>query len=176
MKSDARRSIVIATKKKKPKSAANTPVETSLSTVSGSGNGLKVTDTTSKICKPFTVQVMVFNPKSGYKVEVQVEKSCTPQADAVWKLVFDLYKKQASGSEFDQLVHVSYTGGTPVEQRGLESTAAKGLNDKQADVLINRAGPAVLDLENSSTMPPEQLEQTKAEVKAAAKDVATFAL
>ncbi len=119
---------------------------------------------------------MVFAPKSGYKIEVDIEKSCTPQAEAVWKLVFDLYKKQEAGDGFDQLVHVSYTGGTPVEQQGLEATAAKGINGKQADVLVNRVAPAVLDLENAKALPPQQLEEVKSEVKAAAKDVASFAL
>jgi len=162
----------VATKKTqlKPKpAAAASPAATNAADI-------KVVDTTTKTCKPFIIQVMVFNPKSGFKIEVQVEKSCTPQADPIWKLVFDLYKKQQSGSDFDQLVHVSYTGGTPVEQRGLEATAAKGINDQQADVLINRAGPAVLALENSKTMPEKELEQTKTQVKSAAKDVANFAL
>jgi hypothetical protein len=161
-----------ATKRKQAKTRSG---DTALSSAPPVAD-LKVVDTTIKTCKPFIIQVMVFNPKSGYKIEVQVEKSCTPQADPIWKLVFDLYKKQENGSDFDQLVHVSYTGGTPVEQRGLEETAAKGINDKQADVLINRAGPAVLDLENSADLPPEVLEETKAEVKSAAKDVANFAL
>jgi hypothetical protein len=107
---------------------------------------------------------------------VQIERSCTPQADPIWKLVFDLYKKQDTGSDFDQLVHVSYTGQTPVEQKGLAATFANGVNDKQADVLVNRSGPAVLDLKDAKDMSPEQLEQTKAEVKAASKDVANFAL
>jgi hypothetical protein len=119
---------------------------------------------------------MVFAPSSGFKIEVVIEKSCTPQADAVWKIVFDLYKKQATGSGFDQLVHVSFTGKTPVEQQGIEATAANGINDKQADAIVNEAGPAVLDLKDASTMTPQQLEAAKQEVKAAASKVATLAL
>ncbi|HEX8068580.1 MAG TPA: hypothetical protein VF546_01425 [Pyrinomonadaceae bacterium] len=139
-------------------------------------DGLKVTDTTVKICKPFVVQVMVFAPGSGFKMEVNIEKSCTPDADAVWKLVFDLYKKKKNADGFDQLVHVSFTGGTPVEKQGLEATSAKGVNSRQADVIVNRAGPAVLDLQNSQNMSPAELNETLAEVKGASKDVATFAL
>jgi hypothetical protein len=139
-------------------------------------NALKVADTTVKTCRPFVLQVMVFAPKSGYKIEVDIEKTCTPQADPLWKLVFDLYKKQATGTGFDQLVHVSYTGGTPVEQQGLEATGANGINGKQADAIINRIGPAVTDLENAQTMTPEQLAATKAQIKAAGSDVANFAL
>src|SRR6266481_1552443 len=133
-------------------------------------NALKVTDTTVKSCRPFVLQVMVFAPKSGYKIEVDIEKSCTPQADPLWKLVFDLYKQQATGTGFDQLVHVSYTGGTPVEQQGLEATGANGVNGKQADVIINRIGPAVADVKYAQTMTPEQLAATKAEIKAAGSD------
>src|SRR3982751_62589 len=79
--------------------------------------------TGAKRCKPFTIEVMVFAPASGFKIEVKIEKTCTPQADAIWKIVFDLFKKQATGDGFDQLVHVSFTGGTPVQQQGIEATA-----------------------------------------------------
>jgi hypothetical protein len=145
--------------------------------VLGCADPLKVTTTAGpKVCKPFVLEVMVFAPASGFKIEVQIEKSCTPQADAVWKIVFDLYKKKAAGDGFDQLVHVSFTGGTPVQQQGIEATAANGLNDRQADVIVNEAGPAVLDLKDAGTMTRQQLEATKQDVKAAAGKVAEFAL
>jgi hypothetical protein len=143
----------------------------------GAGTGsLKVTDTTVKICRPFTLEVMVFAPASGFKIEVLVEKSCTPQADAIWKIVFDLYKKKTAGEGFDQLVHVSFTGGTPVQMRGIETTAANGINDKQADTIVNEIGPAVLSLKDSAKMTPKELEETKRQVKTASGKVAEFAL
>ena len=145
--------------------------------VLGGADPLKVTATTGpKVCKPFVLEVMVFAPSSGFKIEVKIEKSCTPQADAIWKIVFDLFKKKASGDGFDQLVHVSFTGGTPVQQQGIEATAANGINDKQSDVIVNEAGPAVLDLKDAGTMTPQQLEATKQEVKAASAKIAEFAL
>jgi hypothetical protein len=138
---------------------------------------LKFTATTGpKVCKPFVLEVMIFAPASGFKIEVKVEKGCTPQADPIWKIVFDLFKKKPSGDGFDQLVHVSFTGQTPVQQKGIETTAANGINEKQADVIVNEAGPAVLDLKDSATMKPSELEATKEEVKAAAGKVAEFAL
>jgi len=138
--------------------------------------GLKITDTTGpKKCKPFVLQVMVFSPASAFKIEVLVEKSCTTRADAVWKIVFDLYKKKA-GAGFEQLVHVSFTGGTPVEQKGIAATAANGINDRQADVIVNEAGPAVLDLKDASTMPATELAAVKKQIVTASKRVATFAL
>ena len=120
--------------------------------------------TGTKTCKPFVIDVMVFAPASGFKIQVQVEKTCTPTADAIWKIVFDLFKKQAAGSGFDQLVHVSFKGGTPVIQQGIEATAANGINSKQADSIVNEVGPAVLQLRDASTMTPDELAAVKADV------------
>ena len=147
--------------------SSNTPVNT---------EPIKITSTTTKICKPFTIEVMVFAPASGFKIEVLIEKTCTPTADPIWKIVFDLYKKQATGTAFDQLVHVSFKGGTPVEQKGIEATAANGINPKQADVVINEVGPAVLQLKDASTMKSEDLAAVKKEIVNASSRVATFAL
>jgi hypothetical protein len=147
--------------------SSNTPVDT---------EPIKITSTTTKICKPFTIEVMVFAPASGFKIEVLIEKTCTPTADPIWKIVFDLYKKQATGTAFDQLVHVSFKGGTPVEQKGIEATAANGINAKQADALVNEVGPAVLQLKDASRMPPEELAAVKKEIVSGSSRVATFAL
>ena len=37
--------------------------------------------------RPFLLEIMVFCPEAGYKFKVNVERSCTPEADALWKLV-----------------------------------------------------------------------------------------
>jgi hypothetical protein len=151
--------------------------QNSLTTQPNNSQPIKVSSTTgTKTCKPFVIEVMVFAPASGFKIQVMIEKTCTPQADAIWKLVFDLYKKQATGTDFDQLVHVSFKGGTPVEQQGIEATAANGINPKQADVLVNEVGPAVLQLKDASTMQPGDLDSLKKEVVAGSSKVATFAL
>lgn len=94
----------------------------------------------TKVCKPFLVEVMVFSPESGYKFKVLVERSCTPEADPIWKLVFDLYKM--TGSTEVQLVHVSFTSGTPVEQKGVQLMASEGVKPAQADILTNEVHPA----------------------------------
>ena len=95
----------------------------------------------NKICKPFLLEVMVFSPESGYKFKVVVERSCTPDADAVWKMVFDLYK--VDGTTETQLVHVSYTAGTPVEKKAVQALAVEGVTQPQADVLVKEVHPAV---------------------------------
>ena len=119
---------------------------------------------------------MVFAPSSGFKIEVKIERSCTPQAESIWKIVFDLYKKKPNSDAFTQLVHVSYTGGTTVEQQGLQTTAVDGINEDQADVVVTRVGPAVLSLKDAGTMTPAQLEQKKAIIRSGSSEVANLAL
>jgi hypothetical protein len=97
-----------------------------------------------KSCRPFVLEIMVFSPESGYKFKVNVERSCTPEADELWKLVFDLF--QLNGSSEVQLVHVSFTAGTPVEQKAIQQMAAAGVSPQQSDVLVKRVFPAAKQL------------------------------
>jgi hypothetical protein len=115
---------------------------------------------------------MVFAPEAGFKFQVSVEKDCTATADPLWKLVFDLYKKQATGTAFDQIVHVSYTASTPVESQVLESTAVNGVNSQQADILINQVHPAVKELDDTANMTPDQLAAAQTQVKDGMSQVA----
>ena len=96
-----------------------------------SGN---VVNVGAKKCKPFIFEVMVYSPEAGYKAEITVERGCTPTNDAVWKFVFDLYKKQATGAGFDQLVHVSYRALNAQENAAVVGMI-DGLNDAQVDAL-----------------------------------------
>jgi hypothetical protein len=73
-------------------------------------------------------------------------------------------------------VHVSFKGGTPIEQKGIALTSVNGINDRQADVILNEAGPAVLDLKDADTMSTVELEAVKKQIVSASKRVATFAL
>jgi hypothetical protein len=97
-----------------------------------------------KVCKPFLLEVMVFSPESGFKFKVIVERSCTPEADDIWKLVFDLYKVE-EGQE-TQLVHVSFTTGTPTEQKAVQLMASEGVKPAQAAVIISEVHPAAKDI------------------------------
>lgn len=99
-----------------------------------------VVTVSKKVCKPFLLEVMVFSPESGYKFKVMVERSCTPEADPIWKLVFDLFK--VSGGNEVQVVHVSFTTGTPVEQKAVQAMAANGVKPEQANVLVAEVHPA----------------------------------
>jgi hypothetical protein len=108
----------------------------------------------NKVCKPFLLEVMVFSPETGYKFKVSVERSCTPEADPIWKLVFDLYK--VADTQETQLVHVSFTTGTPVEQKAVQQMASDGVKPKQADILIDEVHPAAKALEGATQVTPEQ--------------------
>lgn len=127
---------------------------------STSGNVIKIG---AKKCKPFIFEVMVYSPEAGYKAEVVVEKGCTATNDAVWKFVFDLYKKQATGDGFDQLVHVSYRALTAQENVAVVGMM-DGMTDAQADAL-----PALHEAAKSFHDNPTP--ETKAAVLATAKGV-----
>lgn len=98
-----------------------------------------------KTCKPFLLEVMVFSPESGYKFKVMVERSCSPKAEAIWKLVFDLFK--IIDAQEVQIVHVSFTAGEKVEAKAIERMADEGITEAQADILINEVHPAAKELE-----------------------------
>ena len=108
-----------------------------------------------KVCKPFLLDVMVFSPESGYKFHVSVERDCTPTADAIWKLIFDLMKV-VPGQPDVALVHVSFTSGTPVEQQAIQNMAAQGVTQAQADKLINNVYPATKAIAGNANPTPEQ--------------------
>jgi hypothetical protein len=97
-----------------------------------------------KACRPFLIEVMVFSPESGFKFKVVVERSCTPAADEIWKLVFDLFK--VSGTSEVQVVHISFTTGTRAEQKAVQRMVSEGIKPAQADVLVEEVHPAAKDV------------------------------
>ena len=116
-----------------------------------------------KKCKPFILEVMIYSPKSGFKADVVVERGCTADNSSVWKFVFDLYKKNAAGTGFDQLIHVSYRGLTPAENAAIAGMI-DGMTDAQTNQLpaLNAASEAF----NNAPTPANQ-----AAVSQAAKNV-----
>lgn len=121
-----------------------------------SGSSIKVVPIGDKICKPFLLEVMVFSPESGYKFKVIVERSCTPEADPIWKLVFDLFK--VTDKEV-QVVHVSFTAGSPVEQKAIQRMAAEGIKPAQATILANDVHPAARAIEGKKKPTAKQKQQ-----------------
>jgi hypothetical protein len=128
-------------------------------------SGNVVLTTGPKKCKPIIFEVMVYSPEAGYKAEIVVERGCTAANDSVWKFVFDLYKKKATGDGFDQLVHVSYRALTKEENAAVVGMI-DGLTDAQADAL-----PALH--ESSKKFHDNPTPENKTEVLEKAKDVVT---
>jgi len=104
------------------------------------------TSAAPKTCQPFNLDVMVFSPEAGFKFELSIDRSCSPTLDPIWKLIFDLYKKNDSG-DFDQIVHVAFTANAPEEQAGLQSMAANGVSNAAADVVVTKVYPAAKALD-----------------------------
>jgi len=107
---------------------------------------LSVVPVGAKKCKPFILEVFVASPEAGYKFELVVEKICTSSNDALWKLVFDLYKKDVGGV-FQQIVHVSYTPTEPKEKQGVEALATEPVSVETARLLRKEAHPAAKALD-----------------------------
>jgi hypothetical protein len=135
-----------ATKAVKVKKTDKAPDTTNISVVPIAPQG--------KVCKPFLLEVMVFSPESGFKFKVIVERSCTPTADPVWKLVFDLYK--IVDDKEVQIVHVSYTAGTPVESQAVATMAREGVKPDQATVLVQEVHPAARAVAGKTTPPTDE--------------------
>jgi hypothetical protein len=105
-----------------------------MGTAAAPPNQASVVSVGKKKCRPFILDVMVYSPESGYKVVISIERGCTAGNDSIWKFVFDLYKKQSKGTDFDQLVHVSYKGLNAQENAAIAGMV-DGLSDDQADKL-----------------------------------------
>ena len=114
----------------------------------------------AKVCQPFTLQVMVFSPESGYKFNLSVQRQCSDTDEATWKLVFNLYKKNNKG-EFVELVHVSFTAESEEESKGIESMANDGVSFDAARKVQSNVYPAVKKLGNN----PHPTDQDKQDVR-----------
>ncbi len=133
-------------------------------------DNVSVVPVTAKTCKPFTLEVMVFSPEAGFKFQVVVERSCIKAtadepAKEKWKLVFDLFKQKTGTSNFDQIVHVSYTAENTLQQKKVASTAVSGVNSAQSKQLITKVHPAVKAVTDLASLPPEEAEKKKQKVK-----------
>lgn len=122
-----------------------------------------------KKCKPMLLEVMVSPPQGGFKFELTVEKGCTPDNEAIWKLVFDLYKEV--DDDFVQVAHVSFRAGSPEEKRGIKDIAVNGITEKAAEVAANEVVPPARQLAEKQPTP-----EIKQKLKKAMSRVATVQL
>ena len=112
-----------------------------------------------KKCKPLFLEVMVSPPQGGFKFELTVEKGCTPDNEAIWKLVFDLYKEV--NEEFVQVAHVSFRAGSDQEKKGIKDIAVNGITEKAAEVASTDVMPAAQQLAEQQQPTPEIKRQLK---------------
>ena len=108
-------------------------------------------------CRPFVLDVMVMSPEAGFKFEVDIEKGCTADNEATWKLVFDLYKK--INDEFVQIVHVAFAAGAPNEAVGIQKIATEGASLPQAQVLTREVYPVAKQLDGVDDPTADQKNQ-----------------
>ncbi len=109
----------------------------------------------AKVCRPLLVEFRMNAPESGYRINVVVEKACSPANDPIWKLVFDLFKK--IDKDFVEIVHVSFTAGAPQEQAGVEKIATDGVSKKTAKVLKDEVFPVAKQLEGRAPTEAEKV-------------------
>lgn len=116
---------------------------------------LSVVAVGKKKCKPFILEVFVASPEAGYKFELTVEKACSSTNDPLWKLVFDLDKKNAAGS-YEQIVHVSFQPTEPAEAKGVEALATEPVSVETARVLTKEVHPAAKAIAGVANPTPAQ--------------------
>jgi len=113
------------------------------------------TTNAKKTCQPFNLDVMVFSPEAGYKFELSVDRSCSPTLDPIWKLIFDLSKKNAKGT-FDLIVHVAFTAQAKQEQDGIQNMLGNGISNTASKVVVKEVYPAAKAVEGVSAPTPKQ--------------------
>ena len=123
----------------------------------------------AKVCRPLLVEFRLNAPEAGYRINVVVEKACSPKNDPIWKLVFDLYKK--IDKKFVEIVHVSFTAGSPQEQAGVEKIATDGVSKKAAKVLKDEVFPVAKQLEGRAPTEDEKVALKTGMSKAAVTSV-----
>ena len=142
-------------------------------------DNISVVPISSSACQPFKLEVMVFSPEAGFKFEVSVERSCTKAtatdpAKAIWKLVFDLFKKMEAEDELIKIV--SYTAENEAQAKKIQATGAHGVNSEQSDQLVNVVHPAVKKVEHLDNLSAEEVEKRKTRVKKSMRKTVDLAL
>jgi hypothetical protein len=157
--------IVTATQQTSPLAA---PFAPQLSRLAGAG--VQELAASAELCRPFTLSVKIFSPESGYRYYLEVEKSCSDDNEAIWRLVFTLEKEKADHSGFDLLVEVKYTASTPQENRGIARTGIFGTTLAQDKILNKSVYPAIKSINEAGGEPSED---EKRVINASMQEVAT---
>ena len=111
---------------------------------------------TTNRCTPFLLRVMVFSPESGYKFTVEIQKACTSASEAVWKLLFDLYKKDETSGKFVEIINVEFIAGTPDDIITVAAITEEGLKRPQVWALRDNVFPLVKPFGDNGNVPTEE--------------------
>jgi len=114
--------------------------------------------TGGKKCKPFLIRVMVFSPESGYKFTIEIQKACTSQNEAVWKLLFDLYKK--IDNQFEEVVSVEFVAGDPNDIKKVAAISDEGMKRPQVRAFRDNVFPLVKPFGDSGEKPTAEEKKT----------------
>jgi len=118
------------------------------------------TTITANKCTPFILKVMVFSPESGYKFTIEVQKACTSDNEAVWKLLFDLYKKDVNASTFTQLVSVEFVAGDTNDIDKIATITDEGMKRPQVRAFRDEVYPLVKPFADNGATPTAVEQQT----------------
>lgn len=109
--------------------------------------------TVGKKCKPFLLRVMVFSPESGYKFTIEIQKACTTSNEAIWKLLFDLYKK--IDNVFEEVVSVEFVAGDANEIDKIAAITEEGMTRAQVRAFRDNVFPLMKPLADTGKKPSE---------------------
>ncbi len=104
-----------------------------------------------KKCKPFLLRVMIFSPESGYKFTIEIQKACNSSNEAVWKLLFDLFKK--IDGEFQEVVSVEFVAGDPNDIDKVAAITEDGMKRAQVRAFRDNVYPLVKPFGDSGQNP-----------------------
>lgn len=107
--------------------------------------------TGAKRCKPFLLRVMIFSPESGFKFTIEIQKACNSNNEAVWKLLFDLYKK--IDGDFQEVVSVEFVAGDPNDIDKVAAITDEGMTRPQVRAFRENVYPLVKPFADSGKPP-----------------------
>ena len=114
--------------------------------------------TGGKKCKPFLLRVMIFSPESGYKFTIEIQKACSSSNEAIWKLLFELYKK--IDGEFEEVVSVEFVAGDPNDIKKVAAITEDGMKRPQVRAFRDNVYPLVKPFADSGK-PPSAADKKK---------------
>lgn len=123
-----------------------------------------ITHAASK-CTPFLLRVMVFSPEAGFKFDVTVQRLCPADGSTVWKIIFHLFKKKATGNDFDLIVSVEFEGETAADNKAIEKIGNEGVTVPQHRAFRKKVFPVTKPLADGHTPTPAESKKVKTEMK-----------